>query len=398
MASTAAPSRPHHVLILGGAVALAVFAYPERSSCAQPLNAVLVNGSNSYGQLGVGDDRNKLVPTRVDALQGLPIKAVACGGNQTAVILATGEVYTFGAGRDYALGHGDDTNESLPRMVAGLSSVPVKQVSVGRQHMAAVTTSGHVYTWGRGIGGRLGHGDMSDVTVPKQVAAIADKRVVQVACGTIYTAAIDDTGKLYVWGRKIFGRGGNSQVSGPALVQTIPERVVQVDCGEAHIIAVGASGKVYTWGGDEYGQLGLGSRVDIEQPTVVSALTGKQVVSVAAGDYHSVALTAQGEVFTWGLNREGELGHGNTADARTPRLVNALSDQKLVVKQVAAGGAHTVVVDANGRAWVFGKGRDGQLGLNEVAFRLEPQQLTTVSAPILSIDCGENHTAAVVQA
>jgi hypothetical protein len=89
---------------------------------------------------------------------------------------------------------------------------------------------------------------------------------------------------------------------------------LQVVCGKYHTICVTASSQVYAWGANSSGQLGLGDKRDRLAPTVVDALWALPVVQLAAGDLHSVALTTNGHLFTWGSNSVGQLGLPHDAD------------------------------------------------------------------------------------
>jgi len=68
---------------------------------------------------------------------------------------------------------------------------------------------------------------------------------------------------------------------------------------------------VFSWGRGEDGQLGLGDTSDQDEPTYVDALRGVGVRQIACGSGHTVVLTVDGEVYTWGRGDDGRLGHGD---------------------------------------------------------------------------------------
>ena len=80
-------------------------------------------------------------------------------------------------------------------------------------------------------------------------------------------------------------------------------------------------GGLYVWGSSKYGQLGLGrSRLSAKQPELVTALSRRVVISVAAGHYHSVALDSHGHIWTWGWGVHGQLGLGDIEDEHWPQV------------------------------------------------------------------------------
>ncbi|MFZ4855176.1 MAG: RCC1 domain-containing protein [Desulfuromonadaceae bacterium] len=140
--------------------------------------------------------------------------------------------------------------------------------------------------------------------------------------------------------------------------------------GETHILTLTTDGKVWVTGGNEYGQLGNGEfEGEALVPTVVAGLNS--IVAASTGGNHSVALKKDGTVWTWGLNRTGQLGNGTTEDSAIPQKVSGLSD----VTAIATGGAHVVALKKDGTVWVWGGNKSGQLGTGEQQDCLTPTRL-----------------------
>ena len=144
--------------------------------------------------------------------------------------------------------------------------------------------------------------------------------------------------------------------------------VLDIDAGEIHTIAVTAERGLYTWGRGQ--AIGHG---DEEQRLVPTKVTGggieeAAVVQVAAGDNHSMALTATGELYSWGVGNKGQLGHGDKEDLAVPRVVDGIG----MVVGMSGGGVHSLVTTAEGRVLVFGYGEYGRLGLGGVYEALTP--------------------------
>lgn len=104
------------------------------------------------------------------------------------------------------------------------------QVACGKEHAAAVTEDGELYTWGKGEYMQLGHGDAKDVATPRKVDGLVGMKVVQVACGDFHTAAVGNEGQLWTWG------WGGSMFSGAGPVTVLcamPPPSLPMDAGAA---------------------------------------------------------------------------------------------------------------------------------------------------------------------
>ena len=140
-------------------------------------------------------------------------------------------------------------------------------------------------------------------------------------------------------------------------------QVIAVAAGKCHTIAVTESHRVFAFGSNSEGQLGLGEEggEHFDSPMEVAGFH-EDVVRLAAGSMHSMALTRSGRVWVWGSNKEGQLGLGGDVDNATqPRLLESLQDT--VVVEVACGYYHSAVVTEDGQLYTFGEADGGKLGL-----------------------------------
>lgn len=157
---------------------------------------------------------------------------------------------------------------------------------------------------------------------------------------------------------------------------------------------IGCGLSVFTWGRGEDGQLGLGDTSDQDEPAYVDALRGIGVRQIACGSGHTVVLSAEGEVYTWGRGDDGRLGHGDNGWKYVPRITRSLAGQ--VVTQVTCGSYHTAAVTGNGDLYTWGGGMYGKLGHgNELGHSTPKRVDALVGLAVSHIACGSRHTAII---
>eukprot|EP00794_Sanderia_malayensis_P003524 gene3523-4025_t len=350
----------------------------------------------------VTDFAEKVSCDEVDGNQKKMSLAFGFVGETVSVKEDACDIYTWGSSFKGMLGHGEETEETIPRVVEALLGRDVRKIACGTEHMLAVSSSGELFSWGSGRGGKLGFGNIQDRFTPLKVATLADKKITCIACNELHSAAINADGELYTWGRA-GPRLGYEVVDGkqmtPRLVDSLSARkVTDVDCGLDYTAVVTADGQVFTFGENEKGQLGLGDTENHPVPTLVESLSQERVIMVRCGTSHTGLVTEGGEVWMWGSNDFGQLGLGDQKQRNVPCKIPSTFWNELIVN-ISCGGRHTAVLSASGTVYSFGDGRNGQLGV-----RVKPDTpfLTTPSAVRIGaqmkttqVDCGVLHTAAV---
>jgi alpha-tubulin suppressor-like RCC1 family protein len=152
----------------------------------------------------------------------------------------------------------------------------------------------------------------------------------------------------------------------PTLVQgdLVGKRVVDAACSYFHTVVVTAEGELFTCGRNDFGQLGLGDGVDRSVPSRVVSLQGLLVRAVSCGQHHTVVAVAAGGLYAFGKNDHGQLGIGNesTSPVREPTRVSG-DLETASVTSLACGYYHTVAVTEQGAVYAFGRNEYGQLGL-----------------------------------
>ena len=207
---------------------------------------------------------------------------VACGREGLLFVLTrTNCVYELCTARG-------DTRRLLEDDVVGIAASPCWDFRYGDNvHLAAWSSDGKVWTWGRGCYGQLGHGDYEDQAVPRRVDELEKKGVVVVgvALGHHHTVAWTNEGELFTWGSDRdhqLGKGGHKCTF--VEVPFYDEQYAQLDDQDRSILCCAT-------------------------PCQVTSLKGRRVVGAAAAD-HTMVLGQGGVVFVFGSDEKGQLGQG----------------------------------------------------------------------------------------
>lgn len=393
-------------------------------------------GDNAMAQLGLGDTTNHSLPvTNVDftkVKQLAYIAATSSGETMFGIESATGYVWGWGhdargiLGVDQTLANSSAVVKT-PTRIGSLEKM--RKIALGEAHAVAVSESGQVFTWGSDDFGQLGRGWMPGMlqrissdsfrkskSLPAQVVnnGIRSKDATDVAAGDFHTLVLTSKGEIWAWGSNVdgqlglkaceiskYGDGiGGCSSKAPEMPYTDSPQLIKssvnftaVDASARYSMAIGrvendghAAGQLYTWGLGESGQLGLGKDGELLRATFPKRVTGYQdihgtklsgvkVIFAAAGESHAATVSSDGDLYTWGSNTFGQLGHGDRVSRYEPTKVQALSDANIKVHWVSCGRSHTVVVSDSGEVFTWGSNEFGQLGLER---RADNTQVLTV--------------------
>jgi len=192
-------------------------------------------------------------------------------------------------------------NEFYNHNAVKLSNLFVKHVCLGHSHYALTTGSGELYTWGEGKDGQLGHGSFDDIRHPTQIASVRYMSFKSISC--------------------------NLNIS----------------------MALSTDGRIYAWGGSSLGVLGLGTiekGPKVAEPRIIEAFQGEKMVAICTSGTHSIALSKDGNVFTWGFSITHCLGHEDDTDKWTPTILEALQGKS--IQHIACGSSHMAVTITHG--------------------------------------------------
>eukprot|EP00095_Tigriopus_kingsejongensis_P005381 maker-scaffold1024_size69702-snap-gene-0.11 protein:Tk05381 transcript:maker-scaffold1024_size69702-snap-gene-0.11-mRNA-1 annotation:"PREDICTED: uncharacterized protein LOC103572785" len=344
-------------------------------------------GSSKHGQLGLGRDiLVKQRPTSIRVLADEVIIAVATGHYHSLALDHRGRVWTWGWGVYGQLGTGCIEDEHEPVRIFRRSSQVVCQIATGYAHSLLLTQRGEVWAFGCGLFGQLGLGDNKRRTFPVKIDGF-DAPIRLISTRYFHSYAVTEDERILTWGcnpqvlrleaqqkkrerlqlireekeeqkllklaemerEEALERGEEMPkglkppspaakaiakeaepdemlhlIPGPFHRGSMDGRIVDIACGNQHSLFLTRRGKVYAHGRNMDGQLGLNSRKETKEPTVLSAFREDFICHIACGLDFSLAVSDSGSVFAWGNNSGAQLG-------KLPLSENPETSSKLVV-------------------------------------------------------------------
>jgi len=393
------------------------------SLAARSDGSVWAWGYNRNGELGKPFPARQSVPTMIEGLEN--IRKVTAGKWVSFAIDDSGDLFGFGWNGFGNLGLGDVIEPNAPEKVEALSGVI--DVAAGDLRGAALLGDGSVWAWGSATGGALGNGIRPEQTFRPVDPGLENIR--DISSGYSVTSVIDDEGYVWQTGSSLNDDLYNPLITGATTlnvptktsyngVQSAPGRVNnrEYELMENGVVrlagtdttvpglpaakvlstrgwsgsAIAMDDQLWTWGqssrGNDQGQLGDGTLTNRVDALPVSGLP--PVADVAMGNFHAIAATTSGAVFTWGSGSSGKLGHGNDDNSLVPVQVSGLSD----VIQVGAGDNHSLARTSDGTVYSWGSpSYNGHGASNDQPVALDlPEAIVDVSA-------GYRHSLAVGQ-
>ncbi|XP_072210465.1 protein RCC2 [Excalfactoria chinensis] len=271
-----------------------------------------------------------------------------------------------------------------PHRYGCLSGIQVRSVVSGpcAAHSLLITAEGKLWSWGRNEKGQLGHGDTKRVEAPKLIEVLGSEAIVLAACGRNHTLALTESGSVYAFGENKMGQLGlgnqTDAVPSPTQIMYNGQPITKMACGAEFSMIMDCKGNLYSFGCPEYGQLGHNSdgkfiaraqRIEydcelvprrvaifIEKTKDGQILPVPNVVvrDVACGANHTLVLDSQKRVFSWGFGGYGRLGHAEQKDEMVPRLVKLFDFPGRGAAQIYAGYTCSFAVSETGGLFFWG--------------------------------------------
>lgn len=338
-------------------------------------------GEGALGRLGNNTTSNVSSPSQIAGNHRF-IDISNCGDTGIGR-KADGSVFTWGQGTSGELGDNSTTSKSSPVAVAG-GHMFVEIGRGGDDFVMARKVDGTVWTWGLGTSGQLGDNTVTSKSSPVQVAG--GHLFVEIAGMDSAAVARKADGSVWTWGNGANGRlGNNTTTSTSSPVAVVGGHVfVEISAGHGsdgggngnHVLARKADGTVWAWGLNTNGQLGDNSTTDKSSPVQVAG--GHLFVEISAGSTFSMGRKVDGSVWCWGLGTSGQLGDNTTTSKSSPVQVSGSH----IFVEISGGSIHAMARKADGSAWGWGmnntagSGGQGRLGDNTTTTKSSPVQVS----------------------
>ncbi|CAK1546181.1 unnamed protein product [Leptosia nina] len=284
-----------------------------------------------------------------------------------------------------------------PTLSKWKESSHINSVAAGEFHTLYLTNVGHLYSCGNNDVGQLGrHTQEDDGKYPALVGTFKGCNLSAIACGLQHSMALDEWGQPFSWGSDSMGQLGSNlgahAQDKPKLIKFLATKnVIQISCGSYHTIALTNNGELYSWGANSYGQCGLGTMSNKETtPQQITSLVGVPIAYVACGSNHTFVLSKSGAVFGFGKNTHGQLGLQDRENRCYPTHLKLLRNVK--VCYISCGDDFTAFLTLDGGVFTCGSGEYGQTGHGAVKDELVPRKIVELmGSTVTQIACGRRH-------
>jgi alpha-tubulin suppressor-like RCC1 family protein len=314
---------------------------------------------------------------------------VVAGRSFSCALTATGfTVACWGENIGGAFGPDDMGGMHTTPLVISSITGGVTSIAAGLDHVCGIQLDGSVVCFGGNDSGQLG-AQGTNLIGPVNVS-LGLPMAQAVAAGGASTCMLAMDGTVYCWGDITQRIGivvdGGAPPNWKPLHISLPSSAVNISVGYTHACAVLGDGTVWCWGDDTTGELGDGTVGSTGAPVAVQNVTS--ATKVGAGNGFTCAIVKMGTtgsaVQCWGDNTYGQLGGGSPPAPTFPAQVNGLPSSK--IDALAAGYEHVCAL-ADGALYCWGDDEDGQLG----NARVEPTDfpfLVPISERVVSFAVG----------
>ncbi|KAJ6821811.1 putative protein RCC2 isoform X1 [Iris pallida] len=265
-----------------------------------------------------------------------------------------------------------------PTRLRSLVGVDIRFVAAGCSscHCVALDVEGHCYTWGKNEKGQLGHGDTLPRKMPTVVSALSEYKIIKAGAGRNHTVVVTEDGRSFSFGMNKQGQLGTGSTRKEIELSPVPclvSLVTNAVCGAEFTVWLSSveGSSILTAGHPQYGQLGHGTDNEYNakdssvklvyeaqpRPRAIATFSEKQIVKVACGANHTVAVDSSGYLYTWGYGGYGRLGHREQKDEWVPRLVEVFQRHNVIPPNavVSASSVSSACTAGGGQLYMWGK-------------------------------------------
>ena len=332
-------------------------------------------GDNSQGQLGIGDSNVtfSLSPVKVGNRK---YKVISAGKHHSLAIDEDDYLYSWGDNSQGQLGIGDN-NVTFSLSPVKVGNRKYKVISAGKYHSLAIDEDDYLYSWGDNSQGQLGTGnaDKNNKIIPTKIDGV--KKYKEIVASDIYSLALDESGILYSWGGDSNGRLGKGE-SWTLFLKTacqcrrnlskVGDRKYTIIRGRKdHSMALTEDGSLYSWGDNSSAEFADAGTARL-YPTKIGT---KKYSNIFPGNHYRLVIDKDNSLYSWGDNFYGVLGTGKKIYEVSPVNIGG----SIKYKTASAGYSHALAIDENGYLYVWGRNNKGQLGDGTKIDKNQPTQL-----------------------
>jgi len=337
----------------------------------------LSENSVKTGQLGtrgtstINDTRALISPVQIGTLANW--SDISAGNYFSLAVKTDGTLWAWGLGTGGQLGLRDLISRSSPVQVGTLANW--SKVSAGLLHAHAIKTDGTLWGWGTNTTyPAIGDGTSTSKSSPVQIGTLNNWSII--ADGYYSGHAIKTVGTLWAWGGNPQGNLGDDTIvdrNSPVQIGT-KTNWNDIAASGYSLYAIDANGSMYSWGQYSTGNLGnFYLKTHFDQS--ISNLSSVKDDNASIVGSHTIAITTDGSLWSWGLNTSGQLGDGTSTTQYEPIRIGTLTNWT----NAYPGRSHTVAIKTDGTMWSWGNNANGQLGLNDLVIRSSPVQIGTLA-------------------
>jgi hypothetical protein len=252
-------------------------------------------------------------------------------------------IYSKGAYQNVLISTKDDniyeTSKEEFKVLKEICNKKVETFVIGEKFFFVLTSNKVIYCWGLNCDGQLGNKTLENKNQPEIHISLSKKNIDRIICGSKHSFAISKDNDIYAWGSNSFGQLGIDDITKPRRrlepelinrFRILNEKVVNICCGKNHSIALTENGDVYRWGSNIYGQSGIVNGYLIATPTFLNIGEGIKFKRVQCGSHHTLLLSTNGDLYSFGYNVFGQLGIGKNNKMSNPEIVQFPNKQKIL--------------------------------------------------------------------
>ncbi|KAK8791094.1 hypothetical protein WA158_005725 [Blastocystis sp. Blastoise] len=395
---------------------------PKLDEGETPLSIVYGWGDNTNGGLGEGLKHSIFTSKQeIKELEALSISDIACGNSFSIISASNGSIYSVGQSTSLQLGHKDITHECLDhfRLISfflegkvSKGEGKINRVFCGNDSSFALSSKGHMYSWGGNEQGQLGHQDLNNKRLPKKISALREMNIEisKLAVGARHVLMLTTKTQLYSMGENVYGQLGlnikNNMQWVPKEIKTSKE-VTHIAAGDSHSLFLDVNHDVYAFGLGTQCQLGqappaslpnsvikprlsVNSPVKVDLSSLETSMNGAFPVGIACGSNFSLILLSNGDLISFGCNKSGQLGLNTQTDMELPTLVHIPSSNDDRIVDICCGSDFTLCRTLKGNLLGWGDNSCGQLCMNTTSPVLQPTLIPDIHN-VEKIGCGMHH-------